>query len=254
MIKLGWIERHSDPVEQLRSVLQFYGISAPDQMEIVAASFRKSPAFEANPIAITTWLRQGEREAQDIHCASYDEAAFRALLVRIRGLTQEPVDIFRPQLVAWCAAVGVAVVFVPELPRTHVSGATRWLSPTKALIQLSVRYKTDDHLWFTFFHEAGHIVLHGKRDTFLESNQHSDDQEKEDEANRFATDMLIAPVDWESFVASGSYKSHSGISAFAHRIGIAPGIVVGRLQHHAKLLPVTDCNRLKRRFAWIDTA
>jgi len=61
----------------------------------------------------------------------------------------------------------VAIVFVPELPKLRVSDATRWLASNKALIQLSLRYKTDDHLWFTFFHDAGHILLHGKREMFL---------------------------------------------------------------------------------------
>jgi Zn-dependent peptidase ImmA (M78 family) len=63
-----------------------------------------------------------------------------------------------------CAGAGVAVVFVPALPKTGVSGATRWINSNKALIQLSLRYRTDDHLWFTFFHEAGHILLHGKKE------------------------------------------------------------------------------------------
>ena len=64
-----------------------------------------------------------------------------------------------PKLQGRCAAAGVAVVFVPALPKTGVSGATRWLHPQKAIIQLSLRYKSNDHLWFTFFHEAGHIKV-----------------------------------------------------------------------------------------------
>ncbi|MFN8491179.1 MAG: hypothetical protein U0350_26520 [Caldilineaceae bacterium] len=38
--------------------------------------------------------------------------------------------------------------FVPELAQLRVCGATRWLTPNKALLQLSLRYKTNDHLWF----------------------------------------------------------------------------------------------------------
>jgi len=74
----------------------------------------------------------------------------------------------------------VAVAFVPELPKSRASGATRWLSASKALVQLSLRYKTNDHLWFTFFHEAAHILLHGKRLIFLESHGSTQsDEEKE---------------------------------------------------------------------------
>jgi HTH-type transcriptional regulator / antitoxin HigA len=250
MVRLGWIERYQQPIDQLRAVLRFFGIAAPDQWEKITASFRKSPAFESDPMAISAWLRQGEREAQTILCKPFNEVAFRDILVQVRRLTLEPPEVFQAQLSEWCAATGVAVVFVPELPRTYVSGATRWLSATQALIQLSLRYKTDDHLWFSFFHEAGHILLHGKRDIFIEHTK-PDDDAKEQEANRFAADLLIAPDDWERFITTKDYRSIAVIQSFAEQIGIAPGIVVGRLQHH-KLIPPQNCNGLKRRFMWVN--
>ena len=33
---------------------------------------------------------------------------------------------------------------------------------------LSLRHKSNDHLWFTFFHEAGHLLLQSKKAAFLE--------------------------------------------------------------------------------------
>ncbi len=248
MIKLGWIQRYPEPIAQIREVLRFFSIASPNQWEGMVVDYRKSPAFESDPLAISAWLRRGELDAQKVVCAPFDEVAFRAVLSRVRTLTIEAVEDFQPPLVTWCAAVGVAVAFVPELPHTHVSGATRWLSPTRALIQLSLRYKTDDHLWFTFFHEAGHILLHGKREVFLEGDRASN--EKEQEANRFAADFLIAPEDWQRFITTRDYRSSAAIRAFAHEIGIAPGIVVGRLQHHEKLIPPRNCNGLKRHFEW----
>ncbi|VAW51008.1 Antitoxin HigA / unknown domain [hydrothermal vent metagenome] len=68
---------------------------------------------------------------------------------------------------------------------TVFSGATRWISANKVVIQISLRYKTDDHLWFIFFHEAGHILLHGKKELFLEGTNGLDEK-KENEANVFA--------------------------------------------------------------------
>jgi HTH-type transcriptional regulator / antitoxin HigA len=69
------------------------------------------------------------------------------ILSSTRALTLESPAVFQPRIVEACAAVGVVVVFVPELPGARVCGATRWLNPNKALIQLSLRYKTNDHLW-----------------------------------------------------------------------------------------------------------
>ncbi len=146
----------------------------------------------------------------------------------------------------------VAVVFVPQLPKTRTSGATHWLNPDKALIQLSLRYKTNDHLWFAFFHESGHILLHGKRDFFLEGNDvvSVENRDKELEANKFAEDLLIPPAELKQFLASNQQLSKAGIEQFAAKIGIAPGIVVGRLQHDG-VLPPSHYNDLKQSFEWV---
>jgi HTH-type transcriptional regulator / antitoxin HigA len=253
MIKLRWIDSAETPIDQLREVLRFFAVASPQQWHTVwqnpEAAFRKSPAFASDPGAVAAWLRQGEIEAQQIRCAPFDANRFRQALVEVRKLTKEPPEVFQRAVVRLCAEAGVAVVFVPELPGTHVSGTTRWLTPTKALIQLSLRYKTDDHLWFTFFHEAGHILLHGKRDVFLENDGSGTADHKEEEANQFAADFLIAPSDLAYFVRDRRYFSKADIAAFAEQIGIAPGIIVGRLQHDGLVAP-KDCNGLKQRFVW----
>jgi Zn-dependent peptidase ImmA (M78 family) len=122
------------------------------------------------------------------------------------------------------------------------------LNSDLALIQLSLRYKWDDHFWFTFFHEAGHVLLHGKREVFLEESEAAPEQQKEDEANRFASEFLIPRATMRAFTTRTVY-SYADVEAFAARIGIAPGIVVGQLQNRGQL-PHSHLNRLKRKFVW----
>jgi HTH-type transcriptional regulator/antitoxin HigA len=255
MIKLRWIQQYRNKVEQLREVLNFFAVASPEQWEGIWCSthvhFRKSQAFQSEPGAIAAWLRQGEIKAAEIPCATYDANKFKEALLQVRTFTMQPPEIFQPELVRLCAETGVAVVFIQELPKTRASGATRWLRPHKALIQLSIRYKTDDHLWFAFFHESAHILLHGKRDVFLEGKSVAavEDLMKEEEANKFAADILIPPMELKRFLVSGQQRSKVGIEQFAAEIGVAPGIVVGRLQHDG-ILPPSHCNELKRRFEW----
>jgi HTH-type transcriptional regulator / antitoxin HigA len=255
MIKAGWIRQFKDKVEQLREVLSFFSVASPEQLEDIWGKvdvyFRQSQAFKSDFGHLAAWLRQGEIEAAKISCMTYDATKFKKVLESIRQLTVEPPEIFQPEVKNLCAAAGVAVVFVPQLPKTRTCGATRWLNPDKALIQLSLRYKTNDHLWFAFFHEAGHILLHGKRDVFLEGKgiQVAEEQEKEAEANKFAEDILIPPAEFKRFLDSGQQRSKAGIEKFALDIGIAPGIIVGRLQHD-DILPKSHCNDLKVRFEW----
>jgi len=152
-----------------------------------------------------------------------------------------------------CAEAGVALVFVPELPGTRLYGATRWLNPSKALIQLSLRGKSDDHLWFTFFHEAGHILRHGKKEVYIEAEgngyKETDRISKEKEADLFAQDLLIPKGPFQIFLKENDF-THEGILKFAGQIGIATGIVVGRLQHENKI-SFAQGNHLKKRFRFL---
>ncbi len=249
--KLGWVSTAADPCAQLDLMLRFFGINSVTQWAVLwddqAVAYRRSLHFETHPEAVSAWLRRGEIEAHGIACAPFDRSRFRAVLDEARVLTREPPEVFQHKLIALCASAGVAVVFVPELPKTGVSGATRWLTPDKALIQLSLRYQSDDHLWFTFFHEAGHVLLHGKRAVFIEGDGAAD--EKEREANRFAADLLIPPAAWRSLLAAGR-PNLTQVQAFARTIGIAPGIVVGRLQKEG-VFDYKIGNRLKRRLCWV---
>ncbi len=226
MTKLGWLKFYEDKIEQLRESLNFFAVVSPEQWEEIweknlSIDFRKSQGFESDRGAITAWLRQGEIEALKINCADYNELKFRDALRQIRSLTIKSIEVFQPQMIELCAAAGVALAFVPELPKTMVHGATRWLDSHRALIQLSDRYKTNDHFWFSFFHEAGHILLHGKRTLFLEG-QDKDirDKIKEKEADVFAANFLIAPRDWQRFIANNSLNRQA-INQFAEQLGIA---------------------------------
>lgn len=252
MAKLGWIEKHKDKRAQLDELLGFFGIASVAQWKDVwprlEVAYRQHNKHEILLEAVSAWLRQGEIEAGRIDCRKYDKKNFRAALDEVRELTTvtEP-EAFIPVLQNRCAHAGVAVVFVPGLPKTGLSGATRWLNPVKALIQLSLRYKSNDHLWFTFFHEAGHVLLHGKKELFLEGTN-AMDKEREAEADAFARDHLIPPNAYRDFVQLGD-TSLSAIKAFADQVAIAPGIIVGRMQHE-RLMPHNQGNRLKVYYHW----
>ena len=252
MKRAGWTPDCKDKVEQVRQCLSFFGVASPEQWRQFwsqpQAAYRKSRTYQSDPGAVAAWLRKGELKAQQIECAPYDAGAFGEALHHVRALTVESPEVFQPSMVERCRLAGVAVVFVPELKGTRAFGATRWLTPRKALIQLSLRYRTDDHLWFTFFHESAHILKHGKKSVFLECGASPDHGKEEAEADGFAADLLIPLDDFEQIRYVYPY-SKAEVRAFAQSIDIAPGIVVGRLQHE-DLLPNTHLNGLKQRFVW----
>lgn len=251
MVKLGWIRPFKEKVHQLQEVLNYFGVASPERWHEMwlgsQVAYRTSQAFASDPGAVSAWLRKGELIAREIECKPYDESAFKSALKAIRNSTIKPPEEFQHEIIQLCADAGVAVAFVPELPKMRASGATWWLHPTKAVVLLSLRYKSDDHLWFSFFHEAAHILLHGKKDFFIEDSNTND---KEDEANRYASEFLIPAAKLKTLVST-TRISKDAIRRFADELGIAPGIVVGRLQHDGHL-PITHCNDLKTRLVWLD--
>jgi HTH-type transcriptional regulator / antitoxin HigA len=247
MIKLGWVERAPAPSEQVRRMLGYFGIAAFSQLNkstVQAPAFRKSLTKQACPYALAAWLRKGELDATKVETDTFDAKGLKTDLQQIRSFSLLPREQFVPRLVSLCALRGVAVVFVPPLPKSYVSGAAYWLGD-KAVIQLSLRFRTNDHLWFSFFHELGHILLHGKKETFLDDFK-GDGNDRERQANEFAARTLIPDAHYRRLLAL-SYRREEVLSGFAAEIGIAPGIVVGRLQHDHLLEYNSALNSLKVR-------
>lgn len=238
----------------VEACLRFFGVASPDDWRThyggMQMAFRRSRAEQCDVGAISAWLRLGEQQAEKLDGPKYDRARFEKSLRTIRGLTCLPPDEFEPQMRQLLHDAGVLLVLVPAIPRAHVSGVARWLSPTRPMIQLSLFGKTNDRFWFTFFHEAAHILLHAngkeeKKSIFLDDPNaaHTEDP-KEHEANQWAGDCLI-PSDISHELPE--LRSKAAVVDFARRIGVHPGIVVGRLQHDGLIEP-SWMNDLKARF------
>ncbi|NCC05429.1 MAG: ImmA/IrrE family metallo-endopeptidase [Deltaproteobacteria bacterium] len=258
MVKLRWIEKFKAVASQAEELLKFFGVSSLEawndlwEKDRIAVALRSSRKFTTNPPSLAAWLRRGEQAAEHITCAPYNERQFRKNVHELRALTRDAnLSECVKRMRRLCAEAGVLVVFVPEIPGTRASGAAWWHNPEKAVIQLSLRHKTHDHLWFSFFHEAKHILDHPKKMVFVSGDEIDGDSgrmELEREADSFAADLLIPPKAFKSFLAKGR-PTLDAISAFATDVDTAPGIVVGRLQHEG-VIPFKQGNGLKVRLDW----
>ena len=251
MIARGWVEKRSTTGAQVAACLRFFGVADTNSWatrygEPVAA-FRTSRTLISKAGSVAAWLRQGEVEAGARRCAAWNPTGFRDALPELRVLTQErDPSAFLPRLVALCAPHGVAVCLVRAPIGCRASGATKFVSPDKALLLLSCRHLADDHFWFSFFHEAGHLLRHGKKALFIEGVGVTSAQE--DEADVFARDVLIPPAEAPRLP---QLRSEAAVTAFAKELGIAPGVVAGRLQHDGLAL-FNRFNGLKVRYRWAD--
>jgi addiction module HigA family antidote len=262
MQRYKWLDPETAGQSSVETLLGFLGVSSPNSWSSVwnaaGVAYRQTRKFESSPEAISAWVRATELYAayvaRTVRIADFDETIFRACLEKLRHQTRRSAEEIIGPVQEICGAAGVIVVWVPELPGTGISGCARWMGERKALIALTLRYKTDDQMWFTFFHEVAHILLHRKRRDFILDNAAEDlsdriidpqMQKEEEEANRFAADALIPPDALESFIKKADFGNEA-IHTFAEKIGIGPGLVVGRLQFE-EVLARHQGNKLKQQ-------
>jgi len=246
LIQRKFITASDSKPELVRQALRFFGVSNVaawrETWVTPCVQFRGQKVQKRHPGKVAAWLRMGEIKAESIECQAYDGKKFREALREIRCYANKPADKWYPAMLRLCAEAGVAVVFVKQIPGASINGATKWLNKDKALIMLSLKHKTDDHVWFTFFHEAVHVLKHGKKLMFIDDDQTSNDT-LEEEADRIAGDILIPPSCASELPR---LRGRVEIKAFARSAGVSPGIVVGRLQRE-KYLSYKMCNDLKEK-------
>jgi addiction module HigA family antidote len=192
MASFGWVKATRKIEEKASELLRFFGIANKSAWEEyylgqkLKLSFRISLKHISEPYAVSAWLRHGEVTASAMQVGEFNEHKFKSNLTLIKGIMAAQPDDFFTQLQSLCAEAGVKVVFTPCLPKAPISGSSRWLHDTP-LIQLSARFNQNDRFWFTFFHEAGHILLHGKKYISLENIDFSEaEATKEHEADEFS--------------------------------------------------------------------
>lgn len=236
----GIVAKEGLPGEQVGQLLSFFQVADPAAYDDVwsspvASGFRRSQHHNIDPFASSIWLRLGEIEAERLEeelgvLPDFDGPSFTALLPHLKELTKRTsLQEAFAELQRRCFTAGVFVVFVPEVSGSRACGAARWLSPTRPIIVLSARNKKADGFWFSFFHEAAHLLLHSKREIYMDTGKAEDDFDGyEGEANRHATRTLLGT---QGAKALRQQMTAAEIHALAERAGVSVAIVAGQLAH-----------------------
>lgn len=253
MAQFGWVSKPANKSEAVRVALSYFGVNSPSEWKerytdfSMNVAFRTSTKLSTKVGALSAWLKKGELEANLVPCRPWDGRLLRSRILELRNFAKNKSPAyFIPRLRDICAAAGVAVVFIRAPSGCPVSGAARFISPEKAMVILSFRYLSDDHFWFTFFHEIGHLILHGSTSTFVDGDE-IDSSEIEAEANAFAGDTLVPLERHEELMDLPSRTEN--VIRFAVSVGVTPGVIVGQLQHFG-VIRHSQLNFLKRRFNW----
>ena len=235
MAKYNWVATTRNADEKTINLLSYFGVAShcawgklyvETELKVAAYTSLKQ---SHQPHAISAWLRQGELQAKQIASPYFDIKRLKSNIPLMRQLMiEQPVNFFE-QLQNLCLQAGVVLLFTPKLPKVPLSGSTRWLNNTP-LIQLTARYKKNDSFWFTFFHELGHIILHGKKYISLENVDFAAaDPKKEEEAHQFAVAQTFTS-EQENEVLQNDTITEQDIIDYAQKFNTHPAMIIGRLQ------------------------
>ena len=240
MANLGWIEKTRKIEEKVINIFNYFGVASQKGFEDyyfnqkTQVSFRISLKNQENALAIASWLRHGELQAEKMNVANYNSTELKKTIPIIKDLMVRHPNDFFTELQSICSKVGVKVVYTPCLPKAPIHGSTRWLGGSP-LIQLSGRYKRNDIFWFTLFHEIGHIILHGKKYISIENiDIDGEIKEYENEADDFASNCLLSK-EQEKEILKNKKLFSDDIIVYARKFGTHPACIIGRLQHLKKI-------------------
>ena len=255
MVKKGWLKATRKVTEKVYELRKFFEVASLNQIPNIndyAVAFRKVDHGKASNYSLSAWVQKAMLEGREVQTSNFNKTKLKKVLPALRSLVNEPPNIFQNQLTSLLAEAGVAVVFLPHLPGTYAHGATLWPSRQKAVIALTIRGKDADKFWFSFFHEVGHLMLHDKNETYIHYDSLNDYDDKEHEADHFASNFLIPEEDYKDFTMAFDF-SEANITSFAKKINLPTGIIVGRLQHD-NLIHFSEMNHLKVKYEWVHNA
>lgn len=255
MQSYGWIEQSQSEEGKISACLEFFNVSTFAQWQgryenaFQEAAYRRSTVHKSCEIATTAWLRQGEIETQRETVADWNPDVLQQQIDHLKRLTwfKSPA-LFLPKIKSLLAEAGVKFAIVRAPKGCTASGAVRIMPDDTPHIQLSFRFLADDQFWFSLFHEVGHLLLHFDLMPIIESSD-TRESEIEREADEYAVSTIV-PLEFQDELHNLT-ASRFPIIAFAKKVGVAPGLIVGQLQHKG-FIRYNQMQHLKRRYAWRD--
>jgi len=246
MAKLQWVpetKQNDEKVYNLRYFFEVSDLTIIDNLPLPNIVYRKTNGKRDVDYKLLAWVQKARLEARKIKTGHIDISKLESFIPEIRKMTVQDPDVFYPTLVEKLAQCGVALVLLPQISGSFLHGAT-FYDGNRIVMGLTLRGKDADKFWFSLLHELGHILQgHLKlRDIMID--------ELEEAGDNFARDVLIPPREYMRFLESACFTKKC-IVQFARQIGIAPCIVLGRLQKEG-FVPYNKFNELKIKYSRIE--
>ena len=259
MMKRGWIGA-ADSIDVLeQQFLRYFGLTSMNDPLYVLAHAAKRSSEDVTGLQLA-WLIAARRLALTVMVPRYQPEVLRATLPQIHALMSAPEE--ARHVVKLLNGCGVRFVIVEALPSSKIDGACFWLDGGQPAIAMSTRLDRIDNFWFVLRHEIEHVLReHGKHETMIFDEDLSDERaegqmEEERVANDAASVFPFSRAEFDGYIARVQpyYFSEQKVLNFAARLGVHPGIVVGKLQRRFEEYKYLRSHLVKTRHIVIQSA
>jgi HTH-type transcriptional regulator / antitoxin HigA len=234
MYRRGWVDA-SDDIDVLEQQFKnFYELSSIEEEPALAHAAKKTSYEGVTPLQ-WAWLYRVKHIASSYVIRNYSRDLLSAALPNLQALLSAPEEVRHvPKILS---EAGVRFVVVEALPGSKIDGACLWLNDTQPVIAMSVRLDRIDNFWFVLRHEIEHLLReHGtesrlKLDEEISDSSNASQDKEEQEANLAAAEFAVSHAELMNYMmrVNPFFFSKENVLGFSGRLGIHPGVVVGRL-------------------------
>jgi HTH-type transcriptional regulator/antitoxin HigA len=236
MIKRGWIEE-SDPKLLEAQLSRFFDVKSFDAIPHLAHAAKRAELtkYENIPASQLAWLFRVRQIAKTMIVPHFSKKALEEALQKLVNMRADPEEVRHvPRLLQ---ESGVRFVVVEKLPGGKIDGVCFWLK-NSPVIGMSLRHDRIDNFWFVLRHEIEHVLRkHGQAAAIIDVDiEVPDDSTTHEEslANLAAAEFCVAQDKLDSFYSRKKpLFSERDTIAFARRMEVHPGIIVGQIQRRA---------------------
>lgn len=233
----------NSPSEMLTLLLNYYALPDPKLLEsefcyLEERCFRRSSKNGLDKRMICTWVVKARNEVtRNTIAGKYDELKNKELAEKLSIVFHNNKDTVT-QVRSLLDAYGFGFAIVPKEEHASIDGYSFFYKEHPYIV-VTQRYNRIDNFAFTVLHELGHIVLGHTNDeeTMLSLEETPHDFEfinnKEAEADKFATDTLISEATWclTPKVSLNPHVIQKKFTEWAREKNLNEWIVLGRVSH-----------------------
>lgn len=239
MSKKGWFKKPKTTEELELLACDFWKTPKLD-FEIMSQganlNYRKSDAYENfNKYSANCWYQMAKNAASEQEVPLYSKKKLEELASELHVYTKKESGI--AEAIKRLNDAGVKFLILSHLQKTYIDGAS-FIAENSPVIVHTIRYKRNDNFWFTLAHEIAHVLKHLKKegDYILDDLKNKNNEnKKEEEANAFASEILMHDEILSFFDNDLTYITQEQIEECSNVLDVDTAIIMGALAFHKQI-------------------